>query len=101
MLCLWAEDDVFLVSVLHLMTFTHLAHRRFKSLFSSSYWHGPRARATKSLGSALTAGGVAPDVTCEWLNLRIPTAAKGTPPHPLTLLMCTANYVMSDFTLWL
>lgn len=35
---------------------------------------------------ALALGGVAHDVTHEWLTLRISTAAKETPPHALTLL---------------
>lgn len=38
------------------------------------------------LRAALTIGGVAHDVACEWLTLSIITTARRTPPHALTLL---------------
>lgn len=63
------------------------------------YRHRLYAEAETALRTALTVGGVAHDVICEWLTLRISTAGEGTPSHPPTLL-CKVQYnVISDFTL--
>lgn len=48
-----------------------------------------------SLTTALKVGGVARDVICEWLNLRISTTAEGTPPHALQCsIMSLATFTL-------
>lgn len=48
-----------------------------------------------SLTTAVKVGGVARDVICEWLNLRISTTAEGTPPHALQCsIMSLATFTL-------